>query len=288
MVDDGIRQAVIDNGKLKNSFYEAETELRSVDKIRAYLAGIKGQPKIALICFDGMGVAEWHVLRNYLEPWGFSYTEKYMLSLIPTMTKIARSAIYYGNHQNVYDLKSPNEKKEFVDFFSQRTCKFFREGDICNEDDLLGVDVVSVIYNVFDDIGHSTHLPDGNKTKELYFTNTINYLNKSKVSEELRLLKKLGYKIFFCSDHGCIVAHGNGQKIDKYLIEEASKRATLIEATQLSEFYDADLYEIPFVKNKVALLAKGRTIFASKKVREISHGGITAEELVVPFVEVIA
>jgi len=290
MVDDGIRQAVIDDGKLKKAFYEPESNLRSVDKIRGYLKSLKDHRKIALVCFDGMGVAEWHVLRRYLSKFNFSYTEKFMFSLIPTITKIARSSIYYGDYENVYFLKSPNEIKQFGEFFadSGKKCKFYREGDINSEDDLLGIDVASVIYNFFDDLGHHTQLPDGYKTKALYFENILNYLEKSNIGDELQLLKTLGYRMFFCSDHGCVIAQGNGQKVDKYLVEEGSKRATLIEKTQLSDFYDVDHYEVPFVGNKVALLAKERTIFASKKLREISHGGITAEELVVPFVEVVA
>jgi hypothetical protein len=288
MVDDGIRQAVIEDGKLKNAFYEPESKLRSVDKIRGYLKSLKDHNKIALVCFDGMGVAEWHVLRSYLSDCNFSYAENFMLSLVPTMTKIARSSIFYGDYLSVYTLKSPNEEKQFKESFANRNCRFYREGDISCEDDLLGVDMASVIYNFFDDLGHHTQLPDGYETKALYFENILNYLRKSKIGAELQLLKKLGYRMFFCSDHGCVVAQGNGKKIDKYLVEEASKRSTLIEKSQLSEFYDVDHYEVPFSKNKVALLAKGRTIFASKKLREISHGGITAEELVVPFVEVVA
>ena len=61
----------------------------------------------------------------------------------------------------------------------------------------------------------------------------------------------------------------------------------MISKTQLADFYNVDHYEVPFVEDKVTLLAKGRTMFASTKVREISHGGITLEELIVPFVEII-
>ena len=285
MVDDATNQSVL-AGKLKNSFYEPENSLKSVDKIRGFLKGLGNKSKIALICFDGMGVAEWQVLRQHLHAGNFSFSENFMLSLVPTMTKIARSAIYYGDFQDVYSLKSSNENKQFRDFFSDRKCGFYREGDIGSEDDLLGVDMVSVIYNFFDDMAHQTLLPKGEMSKALYFKSLQNYLKKSKVKDELILLKELGYKIYFCSDHGCVAARGNGQKIDKYLIEESSKRATLISKTQLADFYDVDHYEVPFVEDKVTLLAKGRTIFASKKVREISHGGITLEELIVPFVEI--
>lgn len=285
MVDDATSQAVL-AGKLKNSFFEQESSLKSVDKIRGFLKSLGRGRKIALICFDGMGVAEWQMLRRYLHDCNFTFLEKYMFALIPTMTKISRSAIYYGDARSVYSLKSPNESKQFRDFFHDRKCGFYRNGGFDSEDNLLGIELVSVIYNFFDDMGHHTQLPPGDMSKELYFQSLQNYLKKSKVKDELLLLKGLGYKIYFCSDHGCVAAQGNGQKIDKYLIEEASKRATLINKTQLADFYDVDHYEVPFVKDKVALLAKGRKIFGSNKVWELSHGGITLEELIVPFVEI--
>jgi len=100
-------------------------------------------------------------------------------------------------------------------------------------------------------------------------------------------LKKIGYSIFFCSDHGSVVARGNGQKIDKYLIEQSCKRATLISKSKLANSYDANQYKIPFITDKIALLAKDRTMFASKKETKISHGGITLDELIVPFVEIL-
>jgi len=284
MVDEITNQFVL-KGKLKKSFYEQPIKLKSVDKIRDFLKELDSELKIALVCFDGMGVAEWQVLHNYLQN-EFSFTENFMFSLIPTITKISRSAIYYGDYQSVYSLKSPNENAQFKQFFSDRVCGFFRENNLINRDDLLGIDMVSIIYNLFDDLAHKTMLPNGDMSKTLYFKNVQNYLEASRIKEQLILLKELNYKIFFCSDHGCVASIGNNKKIDKYLIDAASKRATLISKTQLADFYDVDHYEVPFVEDKIVLLAKKRTIFASSKVREISHGGITLDELIVPFVEV--
>ena len=190
--------------------------------------------------------------------------------------------------KSVYSLKTPNEEKQFSTHYKNATCRFFREGDIKSEDHVLGIDRVVVIYNFFDDIAHETKFPPDENTKFLYFKNLLTYLSRSKIKDELLLLKKLGYAIWVCSDHGCVVGHGNGQRIDKYLIEESSKRATLITKTDLAQFYDVNHYEIPFLSDdRIALLAKDRTLFANKKYTGISHGGITLEELIVPFVEVV-
>lgn len=284
-VDENTEKAVL-NGCLKHSFHEFANNLKTVDKIRSHIKQ-KNKSKIALICFDGMGVSEWNLLKKYLLALELNFSEKYLFALIPTITSISRSAIYYGTYESVYSLGSINEEKQFNDYFKNRFCRFYREGDIKNEDSVLGIDIVSVIYNFFDELAHDTKLPPGEQTKTIYFKNVLSYLEKLRIKDELILLKKLGYSIYFCSDHGSVVAQGNGQKIDKYLIEQSCKRATLMSKSELANFYDASQYEIPFITDKIALLANGRTMFASKKETKISHGGITLDELIVPFVEIL-
>ncbi|MDR4504918.1 MAG: PglZ domain-containing protein [Candidatus Scalindua sp.] len=275
------------NGILKNSFYESTINFKTVDRIVKYITN-KNDSKIALVCFDGMGVAEWHLLKEYLTEDDFSFEEKYIFALIPTMTRISRSAIFYGSANKVYEITSQNEDKAFKEIFNERSVGFYREGQLQSDEQLLGIDTVKIIYNLFDYIAHKTLLPPTEKNKGMYFMNVHNYLEKSSIKKELMLLKEEGYKIWICSDHGCLVATGNGQVIDKYLIETSSKRATIIVRSELSKFYDTNIYEIPFVKDKVVLLAKDRTSFSYKNKIEITHGGITLDELIVPFVEVIS
>lgn len=275
------------NGILKDSFYESTDNFKTVDRIVKYIRN-KNNPKIALVCFDGMGVAEWHVLKEFLTENNFLFEQKYIFALIPTMTKISRSSIFYGNSDKVYEITSPNEDKAFKELFNERNVRFYREGQLQSNEQLLGIDTVKIIYNVFDDIAHKTILPPTENNKGMYFMNVRNYLEKSSIKNELMLLKETGYKIWICSDHGCVVATGNGQVIDKYLIETSSKRATIIVKSELSKFYDTNTYEIPFVKDKVVLLAKDRTSFSHKNKIEITHGGITLDELIVPFVEVVS
>ncbi|MDM8535419.1 PglZ domain-containing protein [Desulfobacterales bacterium HSG17] len=272
------------SGRFENAFYVTERNLKTVNKILPFLKTVKAE-KMALICFDGMGVAEWILLKKYLS--GFEFSERYLFALIPTITKISRTAIFCGDYESAYSLKKIDEAKAFFGHFKNMACKFFREGKI-SEDHVLGIDRLAIIYNCFDDIGHETKLPAYENTKSVYFNNVLTYLNHSGIREELNLLKDHGYSIFICSDHGCVAGQGNGQRIDKYLIEESSKRATLITMSALAQFYDVNHYQIPFISdNRAALLAKSRTLFAHKNYTGISHGGISLEELIVPFAEVM-
>jgi len=279
---DKLNESLILNGALKNAFYESITKFKTVDKISGFIKK-QNDTKFALICFDGMGAGEWQLLKSYLN---LPCTEKYIFSLIPSMTSISRSAIFYGDWESVYSLRSINEDKAFKENFANRSCFSFREGDLLKSDQLLGIDAVKIIYNVFDDIAHKTILPKKQPSKNIYYKTVWNYLINSSIKHEIGLLIDNGFKIWLCSDHGCLIASGNGQFIDKYLIDVYSKRATIINKTQLADFYDVDQYDIPFIKDRTVLLAKNRTCFASKSSLEITHGGFTFEELVVPFVEI--
>jgi len=157
------------HGNFRDHFYESLDNFKTVAKIRQYIANQKS-PKFALLCFDGMGIAEWELLKDHLRegPLSLSFLERKVFALIPTITKISRSAIYYGdcgdNFQTIYSLKTPNEYKEFCDFFKGRDCSFHREGEIESENNVLGIDCISIIYDVFDKIGHDTKLPPREKT----------------------------------------------------------------------------------------------------------------------------
>jgi len=121
-IDEKTENAVL-NGCLTHSFHTSVNDLKTVNKIRSYVK-LKNTSKIALICFDGMGVAEWKLLEKYLLVYGFKFSEKHLFALIPTMTSISRSSIYYGSCESVYSLSSINEEKQLSDFFKDKFCKF--------------------------------------------------------------------------------------------------------------------------------------------------------------------
>jgi len=273
-------------GNLKNIFYEPSSNVRSVSSILQYLkSNHKG--KTALICFDCMGMAEWFLLKEYLRPLNLSYQDRQSFALIPTITSVSRAAIYYGSNTEVFKLTYVNEAKALQQQFPDSSCKLFREKDIITPDSLLGLDVISVIYNFFDDISHATKFPVNFENKSLYFDAARNYLVNSSVLDHIRLILEEGYQLFFCSDHGSIVARGNGKKIDRYLQDKFAKRSCLIDDTTLVEFLDYPQMKIPFVEGKTLVLPQGRSMFDQLNNIEISHGGIAVEELVVPFIEVV-
>lgn len=276
IASDGIQQA---------TFASTEKNPKTVDRI---LANIKSQKdkKMALICFDCMGFAEWNLFQEYLSNSNFNFTDIALFTMLPSVTSISRSAIFHGS-QDVYNIKSPgrlDETKAFLNYFSDKEVKYFTETDIITEDTLLGYDCISILYTFFDDLSHSAQFPPNHSNKSLYFDAVKGYLNNSKVFQTLQTLQSNDFTIYICSDHGSVIAYGNGKKLDKYLIDDFAKRAVIV------PFSAGDLIEhtkikIPFVVDKIIVLPEGRYMFANNNQIEINHGGITVEEIVVPYIK---
>ena len=284
---DEVSEEFVDNKAFNQiAFASTASKPLSIDKIIHHIKSKKAN-KVALLCFDCMGIAEWNLLKEYLIALNLNFNEQYVYTLLPSVTSICRTGIFHGS-TNVYDIKYPGRKDEakaFGEFFKDKQTKYFVEGDIIDENTLLGYDTISVLFNFFDDLCHSTLFPANENTKAIYFNNCKQYLEKSNVKQTIQTLLDNNFTIYFCSDHGSVIAKGNGERLQKYLIDDFAKRAVIIpeDASELTEFEKID---IPFVNDKKLVLPKGRTMFTQKDKIEINHGGISLEEIVVPFITV--
>lgn len=277
---------ITSNGMQQATFASTIKNPKSVDRI---LANIKSQndKKIALICFDCMGFVEWYLLQEYLSDSNLTFTDIALFTMLPSVTSVSRSAIFHGS-QDVYNIKSPgraDEAKAFANYFTEKEVKYFTDADVINEDTLLGYDCISILYSFFDDLSHSAKFPPNHSNKSLYFDAVKGYLNNSKVLQTLKTLHSNDFTVYICSDHGSVVAFGNGQKLDKYLIDNFAKRAVIVPEAS-ADLIEHTKIKIPFVEGKIIVLPEGRTMFANNNQIEINHGGITVEEIVVPYIKI--
>jgi len=285
---DAFSNAFINSNGMEQAFYAStDKQPKTVDKILANIKAEK-QKKMALVCFDCMGYAEWNLLKEYLSKHGFNFEETPIFSLLPSLTSISRSAIFQGN-SDVYNLKYPGrktEEKEFSNYFSSKQTKYYVEGDEISPDTLLGYEYISILYNFFDELSHSAQFPPNTESKEIYFQSVSAYLEKSTVVKNFQVLLENDFQIYICSDHGSVVAKGNGKRVEKYLSDDFAKRAVLV-YNETKDLINERKIKIPFVDDKLLVLPEGRTIFANKNQIEVNHGGITVEEMVVPYIKII-
>jgi len=154
-----------------------------------------------------------------------------------------------------------------------------------DSDTLTGYNGISILYSFFDELSHSTQFPPNENSKSLYFKAIHAYLEKISIVQTLKTLQANNFAIYFCSDHGSVVATGNGQKLEKYLVDNFAKRAAIVPKAS-AELVKTEMLNVPFQSDILVALPDGRTMFANKNQIEINHGGITVEEMVVPYIKV--
>lgn len=274
-------------GKWQEAFFAPTSKPKTIDKIIHKIKQDNAEKK-ALLCFDCMGLPEWLLLKDYLKPEQYNIEENQIFSLIPSVTSIARSALFAGTY-NIYDKKNPGqstEEKDLKAFFGEKDTVYLREINYTGSDDFMGYNTVSILFNFFDDLSHATKIQESNLAKFGYYNTVSDYLKNSKVKQIISDLLQNGFVLYVCSDHGSTIAKGNGKIIDKYLQDKFAKRGTVI-SKNASVLTEHQKIEIPFIKDKLVVIPENKEMFAQKNKYEINHGGISIDEMVIPFVKIV-
>jgi hypothetical protein len=100
-----------------------------------------------------------------------------------------------------------------------------------------------------------------------------------------------GYRVFVTADHGGIAGRGVGLTPPRALIETYARRVVIFDRPGLAQEY-AETHGLRYFRTKALppdvhpVYLSGTDLFAGQGVTQVSHGGLSLEELVVPFVEV--
>ncbi len=245
--------------------------------------------KMALICFDGMSFKEWPIIKEYLtNKLSISFKEEFSISMIPTVTKFSRRAIFSGMSP-VEDGGTGNEEKAFKRAVSKNNNInqeeiFFKRENNPEYKEFLGYKAVGLIYSFVDDLSHAA------QNQKMLLDNIVDNLNNFKLDAIIIDLIKEGFKIYFTSDHGNIYAEGNKYNPRRSLVEERAARAVLYETRNLAnkeKFDDKVVLKFPnIIGDNYIVTMKNRKKFGNREAG-FTHGGINIEEVIIPFIEVI-
>ena len=279
----------------KNLFFKSVYhEPVTVDKVLPFLAPWTNN-KLVLICMDGMGFQEWFCLREHLHNRGISsFKEMHIFSLLPTVTEISRRALFSGKKLLT---ELPAEKKGFLEYMRQNAdtgkdeAEFFLDKHPQLKQEYLAYDYLGIVFWLIDDLAHHTQGVEGDKV--LMQQNLEVILHKTELDKIIKRFLEEDYKVIITSDHGSVSSQGIGMKQDKYLMNKRAKRACIFPNKQLAYDFLSNneslyLYENEeLLDNNCAVFAPWRGMFGNEGEKEITHGGIHLEEVVVPFVEVL-
>ncbi len=150
---------------------------------------------------------------------------------------------------------------------------------------------LGVLINLFDDVMHGVKGSPITADKRIYYAALRAHLENGRLVELFEKLRKHTYRIFITADHGNIAGIGIGTTPPKALVESYARRVALFDNPQLAADYAQQHQGYTFWTKLLPptlhpVYLPGNQLFASKQQTFISHGGLSIEELVVPFIEV--
>jgi hypothetical protein len=252
-----------------------------------------------------MGYEEWYAIKYYLESLkSFQFVEKYSFSMLPSETNYSSSALFAGmtpkeikNQSFINSVNWRNEEKLFKNtlknkgidesqIFFQR-CVEPKNLNIPDIESFSDYQSIGIIFSFIDRFIHTDFLND----KNLVIQNIEKYLQKTKISNFILSLLNQDFNVFITSDHGNILSSGNNIQVKRDLVDSKAKRYLIQEHRELLEEYKVEKESVIMQLknmngNEYLLLQTGNKMFGRKNEEELTHGGISLSEVILPFIEV--
>lgn len=245
--------------------------------------------KAALIVMDGMSLFDFNILARFFG--GIEYEQQCSYALIPTTTNISRQCLMTGKYP--LQLEDPftlsKEEKGFYESaaehgYSKQQTLYTRGYDIQPSP---FTKLLAVIINDVDDIIH------GQQQGRPGMYNDITLLAKTgKLQALIHSLHNSGFSVYLTADHGNTPCRGIGTMRTGVEVETKAKRMLILKdfADITREVFE-NTVEYPgyyLDKNYKYLICKTGVSFDSKNSNVMTHGGITLDEVIVPFIKIKA
>ena len=263
-----------------------------------------GEAKVALLVFDGLAVDQWVQIREQLAKRAptLAFEEDACFAWIPTLTSVSRQALFSG-------LK-PREFADSIDTTSREPALWsrfwqdqgLRAGEIfyrksirhANQLDELAtglsnpvVKVAGIVVDTIDEIVHGAVLGKRGIASQIE-----SWCDSGFVERLFALVLEHGFHLYLTADHGNVDAIGVGRPQQGVIAETRGERVRVYRSdafrTESAQKYPGTVrLEIPALPGDfLPLFAAGRTAFSNHGEELVAHGGVSVEELIVPFVKV--
>ncbi len=263
-----------------------------------------GESKIALLVFDGLSFDQWVQVREHVAKKSprIGFEENGCFAWLPTTTSVSRQALFSG-------LK-PRDFSESIETTAQEPAQWqrvwqdnglranevmYRKG-IKRADQLDELDaslsnpaikVAGIVVDTVDEIVHGAVLGKRGIASQIDSWCESGFVDRLFTS----LLDK-GFHVYVTADHGNVEAIGVGRPNQGVIAETRGERVRAYRSEALlAESANAyagtirlNIAGLP--ANFMPLYAGGRTAFVPVGEQVVVHGGMSVEELIVPFVKV--
>ncbi|MFW9997340.1 MAG: BREX-3 system phosphatase PglZ, partial [Candidatus Odinarchaeota archaeon] len=283
---------------------------RMVHHINHYLASQKyaKDKKIALVVLDGMSMGDWYVVKRSLSRTDSSlrFDELPVFAWIPTITSISRQSIFAGNFPLHFQSSLDTTKAEkclWLNFWtnekglSEKNVAYRAGLETTIADDIRDIlflpkiQIIGLVINEIDDIAHGLKVGIKGMAENVRL-----WMEERELANLIEELLVNEFLVFLASDHGNTETIGMGNPQQGVLVDTKFKRARIYKGTGAEEFRReiskkfSETITWPrgmgLPRDMFVLIAKPGLSFYTKGKKTVTHGGLTLEEVIVPFVEI--
>jgi hypothetical protein len=262
--------------------------------------------KIALLVVDGLPMAQWVPLRRSLPgPEVLELREDATFAWVPTNTPVSRQAIFSGEAPFYFvqsirtTAKDETHWRRFwegrgargpsVQFIAPRAQEpesgLFERLTVAA--DHPGCEVLGAVIPTIDAMAHG-----GVTGTRGFHAQVAHWAADGHFRRIVEALIDRGFTVYVTSDHGNLECTGIGKPNVGLLADERGERAhvfdnDLVRSNTHDEYPGTILWPpTGLPEDYLPLLAAARGAFVTQGQRRITHGGISLEEVVVPFVTI--
>lgn len=247
--------------------------------------------KFVVIVMDGMSQFDWRILSSSFG--NIVYRKTDIFAMIPTTTSVSRQCLL--SNKLPLQLAAPwSQSKEKIEFTECALGLGYTVEQIGYErgydaDFGMSIKIGAVIINEIDDTVHSQG------QGRLGMFNDVSVMAKQgKLKSLVKKLLKQGFDVYITADHGNAPCLGLGKLMKTGVeVETKSRRMVVLKdfADKQSLIDNYGMIEYPkyyLSKENDYLICAAGTSFDSKGDDVMSHGGITVDEVIVPFITIKA
>jgi hypothetical protein len=245
-----------------------------------------------LVLVDGMGFAQWSQLRRSIRIKVVDAAGCF--ALCPTLTSVSRQAVFAGAVPLAFADSLWTTRREESRWRTFWAGTDVRPGDIgyCRMTGAAAIDVpairgktiAAVVVLAVDELMHGSDvLGDAQMSAGLEAWARHGFLETL-----VRQADGEGFEVWITADHGNIEATPSGRVMEGPLVDQAGTRVRLYDNTVLRDTARAEgiAWDPPGLpEGKAPLFAPGKTGYHSGGPR-VTHGGLSVDEVIVPFVRV--
>ncbi|SES75705.1 PglZ domain-containing protein [Anaerobranca gottschalkii] len=281
--------------KFKNFIFNGYQKLageisKDVPAILTKIIDIIANGKTALIIIDGMSLFDFEVISRYWE--GIDYDFYCTYAVIPTTTAISRQSLLTGKYPR--ELKNPfslsQEEKEFLEAikkkgYTKKQILYFKG---YNPPISYLTKFLVIIINDVDDLVHAQ------KQGRVGMYNDLSLWAKSgKLQKLIKELYEQGFNIYITSDHGntCCVGVGDIRNVGVEVETKSKRMLVLKDFAEYKDFFTDKVIKYPgyyLDKDYQYFVCESDYSFDNKDKETMTHGGISIDEVIVPFIKVKA